>query len=206
MGITGGIACGKSVVLAELSRLGAVTWSADEVAREVMGPGGKAYAAVVTAFGLEIALPTGRIDRAALGDRIFSDERDRRRLEAIVHPIVLQRLSMWIEDFRWHPPNNPPVAAAEVPLLFEVGVEKLFDLTVAVVAEPQLQISRLKQRTSWPDSRIRGVIAAQMSLTEKAARAERVIRTNGAITETLAQTQTLWMDVTRSIEEESPCP
>ena len=196
IGVTGGIATGKSTVLEELRRLGAVVFSADEIARRIAEPDGPAFAPVVEAFGTGILGGDGRIDRAALAARVFADPDARRRLESLMHPIILSQLKNDIEAFRHHPPNDPPVAAAEIPLLYEVGAQSLVDTVLVVSAEPERQSARLKLRTRWPDDQIRAAIGSQIPLPRKRALADRVITTDGDLDDTLAQTRAFWETIT----------
>jgi dephospho-CoA kinase len=192
IGVTGGIASGKSTVLEELARLGAVTVSADEIARRVTEPDGPAYPLVVEAFGKKVVGPEGRLDRSALAARIFADPNERKRLEAILHPVILDEVRRELDAFRAHPPNDPPIAAVEIPLLYEVGAEGLVDLVLVVAVEHERQIQRLKQRKSWTDAVIQDALRSQMPLAEKAARADAVIHTDGDLADTQAQTQAFW--------------
>ena len=205
IGVTGGIGSGKSTVVEELGRLGAVTYSADAIAREILQPDGPAYQPVVDAFGPEIVRPDGRIDRVTLGERVFRNPDERRRLDALTHPIILGRLRDEIDAFRRYPPNDPPVAAAEIPLLFEAGAESLVDCVLVVALEQDRQFARLKQRSSWPDARIRAAMASQMPLPQKIARADHVISTDGDLPETLAQTRAFWEQITEAFKEDLSC-
>ena len=206
IGVTGGIASGKSTVVAELARLGAVTLSADEIARRIVEPDGPAYAAVVDAFGPEVLREDGRLDRAALAERIYADPAERRRLESLLHPIIMKEIDARIEVFRSFPPNDPPVMAVEIPLLFEVGAEGRVDGVLTVAVEQEVQFSRLKQRTHWPDTRVRNAILSQLPLPEKIRRSRWVVRTDGDVADTLKQTRALWHHITQSLKEDPPCP
>jgi dephospho-CoA kinase len=206
IGVTGGIASGKSVVVRELERLGAVTFSADEIARRIVEPDGPAYRPVVEAFGSGILDEAGRLNRAALAQRIFADSEARRTLDAIMHPIILAELRRAIEAFRLQPAHSPPIAVAEIPLLYETGAEGMVDKVLVTALEPCIQLSRLKQRNSWSEAQALAAIQSQIPLSEKAARADWVIRTDGSLEETLSQTRAFWNQITQPLKEESPCP
>jgi dephospho-CoA kinase len=203
--VTGGIATGKSVVLSELSRLGAVTFSADRIAREIVEPGEPAYEKIVGAFGPSVLSEDGRLNRAALAQRIFADAEERRILESITHPIIMKRLEDRIEAFRANPPNDPPVAAAEIPLLFEVGAESLVDAVLVVAVELPVQIARLKKRTGWADDQVRASIESQLPQPQKIARADWVVSTDRDLNDTLAQTRAFWHHIIQSLKEDPPC-
>ena len=202
VGITGGIATGKSTVVGELKRLGAVVFDADAIARRIVEPDGPAYGPVVEAFGPGVRDAEGRIDRNAMAARVFSDPEEKRRLESLLHPIILNELGGEIAAFRASPPNDPPVAAIEIPLLFEVGAQSMVDTVLVVSAEPEQQYSRLKQRTSWPDPRIWAAIHSQMPLAEKRARADDVISTDGDLSDTLRQTRDYWDKIVQLTQPE----
>jgi dephospho-CoA kinase len=205
VGVTGGIASGKSVIVRELARLGAVTFSADAIARRILEPDGPAYRPVIEAFGPDIRDENGEVNRAALGQRIFADPDARKRLDALMHPIIMDELRREIEAFRRQPPNRPPIAVAEIPLLYEVGAEGLVDEVLVAALELRLQLARLKQRTSWPEEQALAAIHSQIPLSEKAARADWVIRTDGTLEETLSQTQAFWNHIIQPFKEDSPC-
>lgn len=200
VGVTGGIASGKSTVLEELRRLGAEVFSADEIAREIVQPGEPAYQPVVEAFGPEIVDEEGRIDRGALGALVFHDETARQRLEALMHPIILHRLRTDLEAFRNQPPNDPPVAAAEIPLLYEVGAQSMVDTVLVVTVEQEQQFQRLKERTGWPEEQIWAAIQSQLPLSQKRERADWVLSTDGTLEETRAQVRAFWEKITKTFK------
>ncbi len=195
LGITGGIACGKSTVTRMLAERGAQTASADEDARAVVAPDSPTLPAVREAFP-EAFSADGALDRAALGRRVFSDPAARERLEAITHPAIIARMRAVIDAARRDP--APGVLAYEVPLLYEAGLESLFDAVLAVVCSPEVQAARLQAREAaagrpplTPEA-MAGRLAAQMPVTEKARRADFVVRTDGSLEETQAQVAAVW--------------
>ena len=178
IGITGGPATGKSTLTALLLERGAVGVSADEIAREVLTPGTPAYRRVVERFGEEVLRPDGTIDRSHLGRIVFSDERARRDLEAITHPAILDRLRARLAELRERCGPDTPIVA-EVPLLYEVGIESWFDRVVVVTAPEELQVQRLQTRDHLSREEALARIRAQMPLSDKADRADIVIVNDG---------------------------
>ena len=172
-GITGGIACGKTEVGRILSGTGVEVIEADEVARDVMKAGTPVFDRVVETFGSAIVGPDGEIDRELLGERVFSDERDRAALNALAHPAIEDRLRAWADEIR----ARKACGAAVVPLLFEVGWEKVCDAVLCVVADEALMMDRLCGR-GLSESQARQRIAAQMSVSEKARRADGIVENN----------------------------
>jgi dephospho-CoA kinase len=174
IGLTGGLGSGKSTALAALERLGAAAISSDAIVHELY-EGDELRDAVVARFGSGVA-PGGVVDRALLAGRAFADEEDRRWLEGLVWPRVGARVAAWLEEARSRTPP-PRAAVAEVPLLFEAGLEGLYDATIAVVSDEQLRRSRAAQRGhALVDERA----ARQLPQAEKAARATYAVRNDGS--------------------------
>ena len=174
IGLTGGLGSGKSTALAALERLGAAVISSDAVVHELY-EGAELRDAVVARFGPEVA-PGGVVDRALLAGRAFAQEDDRRWLEGLVWPKVGARVAAWLEDARASTPP-PRAAVAEVPLLFEAGLEGLYDATIAVVSDEGLRSTRAAQRGhALVDERA----ARQLSQEDKADRATFVVRNDGS--------------------------
>lgn len=175
IGLTGGIATGKSTFAAALRSLGAPVVDADRLARAVVAPGTSALAAIVEAFGPGVLLPGGELDRKALGALVFADREARRRLEAITHPAI--REAMLAETARLEAAGHP-LAFYEAPLLYEVGLDRLMALVVVVSAPPEVQLARLARRDGLARAEAEARLAAQLPVAEKAARAD-VLVENG---------------------------
>ncbi len=186
LGITGGIACGKSEVGRVAREMGLPVLDTDEVAREVVAPGREAYEAVAARFGRGILRPDGTIDRKALGARVFADEAERLALNRIVHPPVRRRWRAWRDEMR--AANRS--AAVIIPLLFEVGAETDWDAVLCVAAPESAVIERLRKQ-GLNEEQARRRIAAQMDLEEKRKRSDYVIENAGSLAELRTQTRTL---------------
>src|SRR4051794_15462959 len=175
VGLTGGIAAGKSEALKALERIGAATLSTDSVVHELLTTG-EVRDKLVERFGEKVA-PEGEIDRGAVADHVFSDDEQRKWLEELLWPRVGQRIVDWREELdNGDPP--PKAAVVEVPLLFESGMEGAFDKTIAVVADESVRNERAGERGH------RGVesrTSRQLSQDEKAQRADVVIRNDGSL-------------------------
>ena len=195
LGITGGIACGKSFVTALFETWGARVASADDDARAVIAPGSPLLEAVFAAFP-ESRLPDGSLNRRALAERTFGSPGDRARLEALLHPAIFERITRTVREARTR--NDAPLLAYEVPLLFEKSRESLFDETLAVVCSPQTQAARLQAREYAKNGavltpeQIADRLTAQLPGDEKARRADFVIRTDGTEAQTEIQARALW--------------
>jgi dephospho-CoA kinase len=177
VGLTGGMGAGKSTALAALGRLGAAVLSTDAVVHELYA-GGELRDAVVARFGVEVA-PEGVVDRAALARRAFASDEDRAWLEALIWPLVGARVAGWLEQVRAQDPP-PRAAIVETPLLFEAGMEGIYDATIAVIAEEVIRRERAAGRghavAEERDSR-------QLSQQEKAQRATFVVHNDGSESE-----------------------
>jgi dephospho-CoA kinase len=184
--LTGGIATGKSHCLAVFKRLGAAVIDADQVARDVVAPGSDGLAVVVKQFGRSVLLPSGQLNRAALGMVIFADPAARQHLEDIIHPRVYATIE------RWFAALTDPLGIADIPLLFETSRESDFDLVVVAACRPDQQLARLMARTHLSEADARQRIAAQLPLADKVARAEYVIDTGGTMDQTATRTSAVW--------------
>lgn len=174
VGLTGGIAMGKSAVSDLLRSRGAVIIDADAIAREVVEPGTPGFDQVVAEFGEEILDATGAIDRPRLGAIVFADDAARRRLEAIVHPLVFLR----IVELEEQAPEDALVVH-DVPLLAESGRADTFDAVIVVDAPEELQIERMMRDRGWTESDARARIAAQTTREDRRAIATHVIDNTG---------------------------
>lgn len=177
VGLTGGIGAGKSTALAALEQLGARVLSSDAVVHELYGSDA-VRAAVSARFGAEL-FRDGKVDRAALAERVFDSEPDREWLEALLWPLVGERIAAWRrEQAQQLPP--PRALVVEVPLLFEAGMEGDFDATIAVLADERVRARRAAAR-GYRALAQRG--ARQLTQEQKAARATYVVVNDGTVAE-----------------------
>jgi dephospho-CoA kinase len=177
VGLTGGLASGKSEALRALGELGAATLSTDEVVRELL-ESDELRDEIVERLGPGVA-PGGSLDRSKVAERVFGDEGDRKWLEGVLWPRVGERVMGWRQEVdALEPP--PPAAVVEVPLLFEAGMDDAFDHTIAVVAEEDVRAARAGDRGhAAVDSREQ----AQLTQEEKAQCADFVVRNDGTVEE-----------------------
>jgi dephospho-CoA kinase len=193
IGLTGGIASGKSTVARMLAALGAEIIDADRLAHEVVEPGGPAYASVVADFGPEIVGADGRLDRERLAALVFSDPKRRKRLESLIHPHVRresERLQAQIASQR-----PEALIFMDVPLLFEAGLDRGLSEIVVVYVPRRVQLARLMARDHMSETAARARIGAQMDLAQKRRRATRVIDNSGSSQATRAQVERLYRDL-----------
>lgn len=174
VGLTGGIGSGKSTALAALDELGAATLSADAVVHELLGDD-EIRDALVRRLGSDVLDADGAVDRALVGARVFERPEDRAWLEGMLWPRVGARIAEWRAEVDRREPA-PPVAVVEVPLLFEAGMEAVFDTTIAVVAEEPV---RAERATARGHAAVAERAARQLPQHEKAARAGHVVRNDG---------------------------
>lgn len=191
LGITGGLATGKSLVTRRLQALGAVTFSADEAARAILAPNGAAMRAIADQFGSSVLTSDSSLDRAALGARIFTDPDARQRLNAITHPLILRLLNAQMQAVRDDLPART-VVAVEVPLLFETHLEAWFDRVVVVTASEAIQVARLCERNGLDKDEARQRLAAQWPMAEKVARADDIIVNDDGIEAVYTAIDSLW--------------
>lgn len=187
IGLTGGIATGKSHVRARFEKLGIPTIDSDVLAREALAPRSAGLVAVAERFGQQILKGDGSLDRDGLAKIVFADPQARKDLEAIVHPYVQRRTDEW---FAGLDTSRYRYAIADIPLLYEVGRDKDFDEVVVVACNPETQLKRLLER-GMTELEARQRLSAQMPVEDKIARADHVIRTDGSYDETERQVQEL---------------
>ena len=193
VGLTGGIASGKSTVSAILRELGAVVIDADALAREVVERGTPGLAAVVEEFGPGLLTPDGELDRAAMGTLVFNDESARRRLEAIVHPLVFER----IVDLETHA-SEGAVVVHDIPLLAESGRADTFDAVIVVDAPPQVQVERMVRDRGWTEDEARARIGAQASPEERRAIATYVVENTGTVDDLRRTVEKIYGEIRQS--------
>ena len=174
--LTGNVASGKSAVAAVWAELGIPVVSADDLARRAVEPGTGGLARVLEAFGDAVRSADGSLDRRALGARVFADDAARRRLEELLHPEIWALRAAWLEERR---AEGAPLVAAEIPLLFETGRERDFDVTVLVDAPADVRLRRLVERRGLSAEEARRVMAAQMDPGLKRARSHHVLANAG---------------------------
>ncbi len=173
VGLTGGVATGKSTVARLLQDCGAVVIDADVLARHVVEPGTPAWRAIVNTFGKQVLHPDKTLDRHALGAIVFRNRAKLRRLNAIIHPRVAREQARLTREIARK--NEHAVVIYDVPLLFEAGVDKRMKQIIVVTADQKTQITRLQQRNHLPRAEALRRIRSQMPLSKKAQFADYVI-------------------------------
>ncbi|RAP77691.1 dephospho-CoA kinase [Paenibacillus montanisoli] len=187
LGLTGGIACGKSTVSAMLVAHGAKLIDADQVAREVVLPGEPALAAIVAEFGQAVLNEDGSMNRAEVGKLVFGNKERLAKLESILHPAIRER--MWARIHTYHAENPAQLIVADIPLLYETGQASLYDAVMVVYVPKTVQIERLMQRNSLSTEQAEQRIALQLDIEEKKRLADFVIDNSGTVEETERQVE-----------------
>ena len=193
IGLTGGIASGKSAAADVLRGLGVPVVDADRVAREVVAPGQPALAAIREEFGDGVIGADGRLDRAALAKVVFGDAAHRRRLEAITHPAIGARSG---EQMRAHFEAGHDVVVYEASLLVETGRHRDFDALLVVTAPQADKLARLRARDGIDEAAARARLEAQLPDSDKVAVADAVIDNSGDLEALAAATRAAWAEVT----------
>ena len=190
IGLTGGIAAGKSTVAKRWAEHGALEIDADQVARDVVEPGTVGLGRVVEAFGSGVLTADGELDRKQLAMQIFSDAGKREVLNSILHPLIKERTRQLLSEL---PAES--IVVYNVPLLVEAAVDHPFDLVVTVEAPEEEQLRRLVETRGLTESEARSRISAQAKPIERAARADRILNSNQDINLLLRDTDALWREI-----------
>lgn len=178
IGLTGGISSGKSTVSHFISKLGIPIIDADVIARDVVEPGEEAFNQIVSHFGTQVLNEEGTIARKRLGEIIFNDEKERKKLNSIVHPAIRKRM---IETKDRLFGEGHPVVVYDLPLLFESDLRHMVDKVLLVYVEEQIQLERLMARDQSSKEEALSRIQSQMPLKDKTKLADEVINNNGSI-------------------------
>jgi dephospho-CoA kinase len=194
VGLTGGLASGKSFVGQALANCGCLLIRADDLGHEVLAPGGEAFEAVVREFGADIVVD-GRIDRRRLAARVFGDPEALARLNALVHPPVIEREEKMMAEFAGRQPKG--IAVVEGAVLIENGSYKRFDRLIVVACPVDQQIARAMHRDGITEAEARARLSRQKPLEEKRKLADFVIDTSGDKQDTLRQTCAVYEELRR---------
>ena len=184
VGLTGGIASGKSTVATELRKQNVPVFDADEVSRNAVAKGSKGLALVAEAFGAEYLTADGEMDRAKISQLVFSDKEALKTLEGILHKIVWDEAEAFLAEAR---EQKAKLAVLDVPLLIETKWHERVDLVWLVAVSKEQQIKRAMIRSGMTEEEVKARIAAQMSLEDKKKFADVVLDNSGALEETLEQ-------------------
>lgn len=203
VGLTGGIATGKSTVTNMFRELGAYVVDADVWARKVVDIGSPALQEIEGVFrqrfGVEVLSPEGTLNRAEVGKVVFSNNEARQLLNGILHPRIRQGMSAETEAFFKTHPSQPVIW--DVPLLFEGETRQLVDVTVLVYVDKDVQLSRLMSRNAYTESEALARINSQMPIEEKKTMADYVIDNRGSLEQTREQVQRVWL-ILRELDKE----
>lgn len=197
IGLTGGIASGKSTVARRLYEHGAVHLDADQLARKVVEPGTPALAAIAETFGPEVLRADGSLDRERLGGIVFGDDAARAKLNAIVHPAVRALSGRLIAKAEAENPDA--VVVYDVPLLVEANVDHPFDLVVVTDAPKRTQVKRLVEQRGLDPLQAEARVDAQIDREARLKVADVVIDTDGSLGHTMSQADALWSRVTSEL-------
>lgn len=184
IGLTGGIASGKSTISNIFKEVGWPVIDADQTARQVVMPGSLGLEQIVSRFGSQVLQPDGTLDRATLGSMVFDDPQNLSDLDQIEHPLIMAAIDKQLAGFK---KQGLPVVVLDVPLLFETGMDQECDLTVLAVVDRKTQLERLMKRDHCSKDAALKRINAQMPLEEKMRRADVTIDNNGSLAQTRLQ-------------------
>ena len=193
VGLTGSIAVGKSFVLGVLAELGCRVLNADVTAREVVAPESPGLQAAVDAFGTEILLPDGGLDRARLGSLIFADEQKRLRLNSILHPFIIAKQDEQMR--KWESEDPKGIAVIDAALMIESGGYRRFDKLIVVHCRPEVQLQRLMLRDGLDREQAEQRIKAQMPQEEKKKFADFLIDTSDGFESAQEQTEAVYQQL-----------
>jgi len=200
--LTGGIACGKSVIGRLLLEKGCFVHSADTVAREVMSPGTDVWRTVADHFGPGILREDGTIDRAKLGAIIFSDNKERAFLNGLVHPRIFERIKEMVA--RLEKEGRHTIFVSEAALVVEAGFARFYDKIVVAHCDRDIQVRRLMGRDGIDRAEALKKIGSQLGQEEKLKHADYTIETSGTLAETIEQTERVYAQLVQDSELKLP--
>lgn len=192
IGVTGSAGSGKSLALKAFASLGLVTLDCDQIARQVVAPGQKGYAGVVKLFGPQVVKPDKTLDRAGMRRMMMDRPELRRQLEALLHPLIFDSLFRQMAAADYGPER---ACAVEVPLLFETGMEKKFDVVVVVAAPEDELVRRIAERDGVDPAEADKMLSLQMAQEKKTARADYVIPNQGSPGEVFESVADLYAEI-----------
>lgn len=192
LGLTGGIATGKSTVSGILRELGAVVLDADALVHELLEPEMSLWHLYCSHFGKDVLLPSGQLDRRRLGEIIFQDSRELAWIKQEVHPLIKAEILKRVAVFEQ---KQLSVLVLDIPLLYESGFAKITDIVWVVYAEREVQLQRLQKRNNFSQEEAKRRINSQIDLQQKCQLADKVIDNNGTLAETRRQTAFLWREL-----------
>ncbi|MDD2428532.1 MAG: dephospho-CoA kinase [Eubacteriales bacterium] len=195
IGLTGGIACGKSNVARMLKAQGCPIIDTDKISHALTAPNGPALPFIRAEFGDSVFADTGELNRAELASVVFSSPDKIAALNAILHPMIFAEMERQMLLF-----HTEPLLVLEIPLLYETGAEKYCDEVWAVYVQPEEQLRRLMRRNTLTRVQALGRITSQMPALEKARRADAAIDTSGSYAQTAAKVKALWNDLLRRLD------
>lgn len=187
IGLTGGIASGKSTIAQMLVERGALLVDADQVAREVVLPGEPALEAIASTFGQAVLEADGSLNRKALGEIVFKDKECLTKLEAITHPAIRSTMQNRLHSYSEQFPSR--LVVADIPLLYETKQENLYEGIMVAYVPTEVQLARLMQRNQMSEEEARRRVALQMNIEQKRQRADWVIDNSGTLAQTEMQVQ-----------------
>lgn len=196
IGLTGGIASGKSTIANLLRSLGAPVFDADAESRSMVAKGSAALAEIAQTFGTEYLLPDGELNRAKMAELVFNDKEALKKLEGIIHKNVYAAAQNFLADCR---AENKPAAVLDVPLLIECGWHKNVDEVWLVAVDSETQIERAMERSKMTREEVKARIAAQMTLEEKRAYADFVIDNSGPLEAAQKTVTEAWRRLTAEV-------
>jgi dephospho-CoA kinase len=200
VGLTGGIASGKSTVSALLAEKGAGIIDADRIGHEIILRGREGYRQVVEAFGDGILGEDGEISRPRLAALVFGDREKVKRLNAITHPLIGEEMYRRMEGFRLDK-GEGAIVVYDAALLIESGARDLLDILVVVAADPQVQIARLERDRDMPAEEAHRRISSQLDLEDKLALADYIIENEGSLEDLEKKVDVMWSDISRAARE-----
>lgn len=202
VGLTGGIATGKTYVVSVLRELGCEAIDADLVAHQVIEPSRPAYHDIVTHFGREVLNEDGTINRAALGAIVFTDKSRREKLNSIVHPRVYEAQAAWLAEVAQRDPDA--IAIIDAALMIETGSYRRFDKLIVVYCDPELQVKRLTERNRFTREQAVARISAQRPSEEKLKFTDYSINTSNSFEDTRQQVEKVYAELRRLQHREGP--
>lgn len=199
IGITGGIASGKSEFAAEIEKLGGFVIDADKIGKEILSPGSGINKNIVAIFGEKVLSNDGAIDRGALADVIFSDPSAKERLDQITHPLIFNEIVEKARRYNQKRNEKPPIVFVDSALIVDTGIANVFDVLVVIISDEKTRVKRLVEKKGYSETEARNRIKSQVNDAQRLIHADIVVENDSVLEELKSSAAEVWTGLLKNM-------